>query len=479
MTTGPRHAPRVPPAIWWISLIMALLGLLSTKPFLIAFGALLIPVFFSLLWRLGEPPVLLFAVGFQWMQVITPVLRATLVGPDVVSRVAAPSLDRATFLGLMALLVLAVGMWLGRGRRGLSLRSRALSEGVPFSVWKLGFAWVLAHIVSGIVGWIGWRAGGLSQALAVLDMLVWVAVFLVIWSAMIDRRFLPLAVVVVVAEFLVGFMGYFSSFKNVLFVLLTVSLTVQPTARRWLRPSTVLVFAVGFLTLAFWQSVKFDYRDFLNQGTESQAVLVPVEDRVMFLLDRVVNLDAETLRDGFEAGVERAGYLQYFGAVLETVPSKIEYQSGRLWGEAVRHVFTPRLFFPDKPAIDDSKRVSEFTGMRVAGAAQGTSISLGYLAESYIDFGPVFMYLPVFAMGLFWGWSYRTLATTGPHRLLSLALASSFILSGALLFESSNMKIVGGAITGLIVSWLLLKFGSNVIWSVMSHRRYRVSRATG
>ena len=48
-----------------------------------------------------------------------------------------------------------------------------------------------------------------------------------------------------------------------------------------------------------------------------------------------------------------------------------------------------------------------YTGSRVAGTEEGTSIGIGYMAESYIDFGPIYMFVPILLLGVFYGLIYR------------------------------------------------------------------------
>jgi hypothetical protein len=300
----------------------------------------------------------------------------------------------------------------------------------------------------------------------------WAVVFVILWAGFRASRFRRLALGIFCCEVGLGLLSYFSAFKSVMFVAIVVALATTRNPRALLRPSIIALTLVVLLFGIFWQSVKIDYREFLRQGGTSQRVVVPVRERFDYLLNRASTMDSEDLEKGFKTGIERTGYLEYFARATAIVPDRIPHQDGRLWGEAITHILTPRLFFPGKKAIDDSDRVKRYTGIWVAGAKEGTSVSLGYAAESYIDFGPVFMFVPILLLGVFWGRAFRLLATTGRHRLLAFGLATSFILLNGILFESSNIKIVGGAVMTILVGWVVLRFGSDRIWSVMtSHRR--------
>src|SRR5205814_3724135 len=107
------------------------------------------------------------------------------------------------------------------------------------------------------------------------------------------------------------------------------------------------------------------------------------------------------------------------------------YENGRLWFDAVKHVFTPRAFFPGKGIIDDSARTTYYTGVLVAGLEQGTSISIGYMGESYIDFGPIGMFVPIFFLGLLYGYIYRLFAKHARYKVIGLAVATSTLLFSA------------------------------------------------
>ena len=96
---------------------------------------------------------------------------------------------------------------------------------------------------------------------------------------------------------------------------------------------------------------------------------------------------ASSFGNATQGMLDRLSYVDFFAVVLETVPSQLPHENGALWLDAITRPFMPRLFFPSKTVIDDSERTNYYTGLGVAGAEEGTSISLGYVAESYIDFG--------------------------------------------------------------------------------------------
>jgi len=289
-------------------------------------------------------------------------------------------------------------------------------------------------------------------------------IFLIGWTALRDKRFRLLALLVVLIEVILGFAGYFGAFKTILFLAIVLIVGSGIGLRRVLRPSLLGILLAAGLMSAFWQAVKDDYRVFLSDGERGQVVRAPLVSRFIFLLQSGAELRGADLTYGFESGLDRIGYLEFLARTIQTVPARVPYQNGRLWLEALTHVVTPRFLFPEKAAINDSERTREFTGRWVAGADDGTSISIGYVGESYIDFGPLVMFIPIALLGFFWGWAYRTLATRTRHKLLGIAISTNLILGGAIYFEWSNIKLLGGAMSSLLVLWCLLLFWGDAIW---------------
>jgi len=161
--------------------------------------------------------------------------------------------------------------------------------------------------------------------------------------------------------------------------------------------------------------------------------------------------------DGMDALVMRISYVNFFALTIENVPSRIPYENGALWKASVTHMLMPRLFFPDKPMLDDSERTRTYTGMNVAGIEQDTSIGIGYVGESYIDYGPIWMFAPIFLLGVLYGVINRFFITATRYKLLGSALAVSVLVFNAYEIETSNTKLLGGVITALLDAILFYK----------------------
>jgi hypothetical protein len=239
-----------------------------------------------------------------------------------------------------------------------------------------------------------------------------------------------------------------------LFGIVAAGFRLSP--RRW-----AILVCLGTLAIALaiaWTAVKVDYRSFASGYRDTQIVVVGKTERITKLVELVSRLDAPAMSKATDELARRLAYVDFFAAVLNRVPRVIPHEGGALWWDAVSRPFMPRVFFPEKSIIDDSERTKHYSGLWIAGRETATSISIGYLGESYIDFGKIGMMVPVFALGLLLGAVYRwMLAQRYSSKALGMAMATA-ILYGASLLEASITKTMGSLVVTILVSWLILRF---------------------
>lgn len=424
---------------------------LTPNPLLTLYSIIVAVVLPLLLWRQGEPPVLLFCCAIQWLQTTTVLHYANFAGADLVAAFGGDELQRAVALGLTGLIVLAGGIRLGMGQRKPQIADRAEAETLQCSAPLAFGMYFVSLVASAALRIVADRIAQLTQPLLAIATMKWIFLFILCFTVLQSRRghfYLWLAVLI---EFFVGLLGYFSTFKNVFFLLIVVMLASRNIWNLKRIILGVAVCLVLIITSIMWSAIKQDYRDFLNQGSQAQETVVPVSARVEKLQDLVTGLTDEGFFRGVDALIARVGYVTYFALTIGTVPDHIPYERGQLWIGAVKHVLMPRLFFPGKPVIDDSARTSYYTGVMVAGEDQGASISMGYMAESYVDFGPVGMFLPIGLLGMFYGFIYRWLVFRSRFKMFGFASATAILLFSAYNFETSNVKIIGGVLTCLLI----------------------------
>lgn len=435
---------------------VAALSLATANPWLTVFSIAVAIGLPFLLWRSEEPPVVLFACAIQWLQITTVLHYANFAGANLIDAYGGPQLRQAVLMGLIGLLCLAFGARLGMGKPNRALANAARTEASHASAYTLFLSYIATLIVvAGCTLASSW-IGPLKQLFVSIVTIKWAILFLLFYVSLQRRCYYGLLWVAVGIEFFMGLLSYFAQFKSVFFLLIVVLLGAS---RFWNLRRIVLGAVVCGLLVAssiVWSAIKEDYRDFLSQGSNTQAVLVPIDQRIAKLRELTSGLTGEGFFQGVDALIARVSYVNYFAMVIDNVPDRMPYENGRLWRETVQHVFMPRLFFPNKPVINDSERTSLYTGAQVAGVEQGTSISMGYMAESYVDFGPVGMFVPIFLLGLFYGLLYRGFVSCTRFKVVGFAAATSVILFSAYNFETSNIKLVGGMTTCAIVAAVFL-----------------------
>ncbi len=218
---------------------------------------------------------------------------------------------------------------------------------------------------------------------------------------------------------------------------------------------------VGFVTLYMlfkWQTIKGEYRAFLNKESKEQVIKVSQEEA----LDKLQELAAENTDDKkseeiLYASIDRLSYIEFYSESRLRVPDFIPYEAGKLWTANIAHIFLPRIFFPNKAAIDDSQMVNKYCIKKVLTAKSGVTWSLGFIAESYIDFGPVFMYVIIFLVGIFIGYIYTLIIKKSINTFWAYTMALPYYAKIAI-NGTPGTKVLGMTLTYFIAFYLFKRF---------------------
>jgi len=444
---------------------------------LVIYAAAVLALGLTLLWRPKEPPIMVFIFVYQWLQASVAPIYGNFTGltPDEVAKYMGRH-DLACYLSLTGVLALALGMRLAIGRASIDLHGRVVSfVGTrPVGFWLrlyLGGA-----VFSALCNAIAYKAGGLTQVLLALAQVKWAAYMLLTFAtfAVPGRAKLPWMGVCLL-EFALSLGGFFSSFKDIFFYAF---LGLIGSGIRF-RPRSLLLLSLGGIVAVFlgvlWSAVKTDYREYVLARDFNQSVNVSYGDAVSHLGELIVNLDGAGLAKGADTLAHRLMYTEFFGVALGNVPENVEHTRGALWGDAVLRTFMPRLIFSDKAAVYDSELTRQYTGINVSSIEQGTSISMGYIAEAYIDWGPVLMFVPILLLGYILGFVYRwLLAAPGRDGVIGAGL-STFTLMQAYALETSSLKMIPAIGLCVAADLVILKFIAPLIWGVQQ-RPARIAR---
>ncbi|WP_318497488.1 hypothetical protein [Formosa sp. PL04] len=293
---------------------------------------------------------------------------------------------------------------------------------------------------------------GLNTILMAFSKLKW-GVF--IWAyvyANYYKKDLKLLYIVIFVEILIGFTGYFSSFKNIIIITFVGMLSVVYQ----IDTSKLFKFIIlGALTLMLglvWTSVKVEFRDYLSGGG-GQNVVVSQSDGANKMVSLLEELTFEDMGDALEDLLDRISYIEFFSITLDNVPEKIPYQDGDIFTNAVSFYFKPRIFFPNKGVIDDSEHTNKYTMLGLVGGGQA-SHSIGYMTDAYIDFGPINMFPFLAFLGAIFGYVISLFFNKSKTMFWAVIFITPFyfLISG---FSFNMIKVMGNMITYAVPVFLL------------------------
>jgi len=453
-------APSVATVFVAVGMLTVVGALVSPAPGVVLTSGIVLSFTVVWLWRPGAPPILLVPILLQFIEVALKPM-ASISGNSLqdLSEFGA-NLEPAALFGLVAMAALALGLRIGAGKGPTSSNEAAFKD------------WPFRRILGLALGAIAvghaldmFAVGGARQIILAFSGIKLAGLFVLAYSTLHFRRgYLWLAAIVAI-ELALGMSGFFSDFRLVLFVLIGAMMTSH-----WILSGRGIVLltmgaALTLLLAAFWSDVKSDYRNFLNQGSGQQEIRQPLEERLAYLGNQAVEFDARKLVNGLDLLFNRLSYIDFLAATMQRVPDVLPHEHGAHLGQAVLHLLTPRILFPDKPDVpDDTVVTAYYTALPAAVFAEpGTSISIGYLGELYIDFGVEGALLATFLLGLISGRGYRVIRDyPRTPAFVNYGLCMMFALAFTS-FGTALIKLIGGLVMALAAAFLLQRY----VWPVL------------
>jgi hypothetical protein len=262
----------------------------------------------------------------------------------------------------------------------------------------------------------------------------------------------------VLFEFTSGLYSFFSNFKDVIFYTILVALTfVRKISFKQICYGIVGGGALFFLLLT-WTAIKGDYRKYLNQGTKQQVVEVSRTQAFSKIGETVGSLTWDDYQKVINVFLYRTQYILHFAKAMDRVPALMPYEYGAVWWDNISFVLMPRLFFPDKPIYQATVKTMKYTGIRYAGLKDGASFSLGYFADSYVDFGYLGMFFPLIVLSFFIIFIYKKLYAFKNINVLVRYAVINTALINLDTFESDGLFLFGRLVLLFLVTWLLSKY---------------------
>jgi hypothetical protein len=449
------------PAVLASGLAMAviLIGLAAgDSPLLTIFAGLVIVLTIVLLWRQGEPPTLLLLAIIHLMQVSASLVYANFAGVNINSLSGyGVNLEYATYVALGGVFCLVVGMSFGNAGPAFWSPADAQQEARSWSPRSAFRFFLVCFGISLLFGILSQLSDGVKQPFLAAAGIQWIGMFLLAYVCLSQKRGTIYLFIATGIELVIGFSGYFGDFRNVFFALFIAFACARPKLKFGSIAAIVSAAAFSLLLAAFWSANKEDYRSFVSKGSSEQVVLVPLEDRLLFLADRLTETQISTLSDGVDLLIKRISYVEFFGATLNFVPSSRPHENGAMTIAAISHILMPRLLDAGKaPLPPDTAVTVAYTGLPMM-LRSGVSISIGYPGELYIDFGILGMMASMGILGLLYGMANRYIQRCFNSALISYGATIALLMPG-FYFETSLPKTIGGVCTAFVALLALNKF---------------------
>jgi hypothetical protein len=457
-------APAIPsggvalrPVFFWVGACVLLIyaAAFSINVVIWAACAFTLPVAVWLMGAQRSYPVLLWVVGMYWIQIAADLLGADVTGVALEEGPLGSYQVEAVILSLLALLVMTIGMRVGLGwlKRGRTAHDALLNDAITLN--RAAVAYGMAAISAEALTRLSDVLSTIQQPLLGFVLLRYVCLYVLAAKTIEVRRGYHWLVLAVIYEISIGLTGFIATYHAAFIIILIAAI-----GRMKLRISMqqVLVALTGAALLVWisiiWTAIKPEYRFWVNGGTQQQIVIRAFSERVEWIADRVTSGRIDYEKGALEL-VHRIGYTDFYAQTLARLDRGVIPEDLNLWASAVLHVLTPRVLFPDKTALNDTAVTRILTG-RTFG--EGTSVSIGYVAEAHVDFGFPGMLMPIFIVGVMLGFTAKYFMTRPAPLLIREAFATaSLFLSFS--YAHNVDKELGGFVTGFVALMLLLKFG--------------------
>lgn len=438
--------------------VLVLLGLTFFSPDrpIFVLGGFVIIVLVSLFYAKNLPPVLLMSAFFQWFFYHGKLLDGMVRGESVVNlNYYSTTKPDVIVLGFIATTCFFLGIYaVVRNLRVPEEASiRAFCESIDLN--RLIGIYVGLYTVLFITGNFIWAFPGLSQPLYILTLFRWSIFFLLFITVFYQDRLKRVLLLLILVDVAVGLFSFFSNFKEVIyFSFIAYWLFVSKSSVKS-RLVAVGVIIITLILGIYWTAIKKDYREFLNKGTGVQVVLTSRSESYERLVDLVLTVDGEKMGRSFEELVERLSWIGAFDGVYRRVPEKVPHEEGALWLTGITRPFMPRLFFPEKKVLADSKELNKYSALKVE--EKNTSISLSMVAGSYVDFGKFGMHIPLFLFGIFCGWVYSLAVKWGRYMVIGYGLTMPMLYLMQINEQSIN-RMVSAMFLYLVALWFIQRF---------------------
>jgi hypothetical protein len=402
-------------ASWIIALAVSLMAFLDTNNLgLWAMVSVSLPLAVTVAGSWRAPPVVILNLGLFWAAIYCSILSIYLTGGGLE---LSDNEYYAIIYSLIALLCIAAGFRFGW--RSLAKLPKVDDE-PKVNLHKAFIAYVLALVFNSVLSIIGGASPALLQPITAFAAIKLVALYILVYQCLLQRSSYIYVLLAVVFELGVGGTSYIATYQSAFLVILSAALN---WAGGRFSVSKVIVagtfFGVFLWTSLTWTAVKPEFRAWM-----ADAAGQDLTERIDWMTTRLsqgIDYNAAAVKFA-----DRIGYTKFYSLAMPRLHDGLQHSI--YWLAAIENVVMPRVLFPDKVSLDDTKITMELTGVAFS---KETSVSVGYVAEAHADFGVPGMFIEMLLIGWGMAWLAKYLGAadisqSGQQALVSAALAYKF-----------------------------------------------------
>jgi hypothetical protein len=428
-------------ACWLLTGAIALWGLtFSRSPFLWMFCVVCLPLALELAGGRKIRPIAAAFLGLFWAAIFLSILTADL---NLQSLDEIPWESTAIVNSLLALFAIALGYRFGA--RAFYHGSFNHSYDVPLNPRKVLISyWCAFFLAAGLTGLAAF-VPSFTQGILALKGIELLLLYMFAAQSFASGQNYAWLLTAVVAEIVLGSIGYIASYQLPLIVVLAAA--INSSSSRWSPDKIVIgaLFASALLYVSVvWTAIKADYRFWLENG--DPQITGQTGERIQWIWNRI-DSGSINYRETVIRLANRIGYTRFYAVALPRMETS-SYEGTSYWLLAIENVLKPRFLFPDKPALDDTKITAELTGFQFG---PSVSVSTGFVAQAHSDFGFPLMYAPITLVGFLMG----AIGGYFQSRKASVFAKDGF-MAAALVYKFTYESNIDKAIGGLLLSTLAL-----------------------
>lgn len=401
-----------------------------------------------------KPTIFTIVFSYHMVQILSGIWLCNYLGKEINYR--SEFLGQATLFSYLGLIVLLIPVYYVH-KRLPQVKPDLLNQfSNQLSTRRVMEVYILMFFLSLSLSALAFQFSGLTQIIFSIKNLKWFFFSLFVILVIKKKELVPQLIAFSIFEFAFGFFSFFSDFKTIIFYVIMVYLFYLTKVNLKQILLAMIVGSILFYIGVRWTAIKGEYRSFLNQGTKTQSVNVDRNaafNKLMELSENETDFDKSAAQF-----FDRTQYTYHLAKTMERVPFVLPHEEGKNWMSIISYVTTPRFLNPEKEINQTSVKATKYTGIAYLGYQSGVSFSLGYFADSYVDFGSWGMMIPLFLLGILYAliYYYFTIKST-KNLLVNYALVGSLFME-IIAYECDGTYLLGRLFSNVVTYFLFVRF---------------------